>query len=127
MHETKISYWTAAKKILRYLKATINHGLFLSNTSNFTIHAYADVDWAGCLNDRWSTGSFCIFLGNYLVSWSSRKQHTVAHSSTEAEYKSLANYTAELIWLQKSLKELGFLFLKLPYYGVITWSYLPYL
>ncbi|XP_040999433.1 uncharacterized mitochondrial protein AtMg00810-like [Juglans microcarpa x Juglans regia] len=108
MHDPKNTDWTAVKRILQYLKSTINHGLFLAKKSGLTLHAFSDADWAGCPHDRRSTRGFCIFLGNHLISWSSRKQHTLACSSIEAEYKSLANTTAELIWLQTLIKDLGF-------------------
>jgi hypothetical protein len=68
---------------------------------------FSDVDWAGCLKDMCSTSGFAIFVGPDLVSWSVRKQATVSRSSTLAEYKALANATAELIWVDALLTELG--------------------
>jgi histone deacetylase 1/2 len=100
-------HWSAVKRILRYLKFTMSYGLLLQKSSTTLLSGFADADWAGCPDDRRSTGGHAIFLGGNLVAWSSRKQPTVSRSSTEAEYKSVANATAEIIWIQGLLKELG--------------------
>ena len=70
------------------------------------VSAFSDADWAGNFDDRRSTSGFAVFLGSNLVSWSARKQATVARSSIETEYKALANATAEVIWIQTLLAEL---------------------
>ena len=89
------------------MKGTLNVGLEISKSPSMLLSAFADADWAGCPDDRRSTGGFAIFLGPNLISWSARKQATVSRSSTEVEYKSMANATAEVMWVQTLLKELG--------------------
>jgi hypothetical protein len=99
-------HWAAVKRIIRYLKGSINYGLFIQPSSLLTIHTYADSDWVGCSDDRRSTTSYLVYLGSNLLSWSSKKQTTVARSSTEAEYRSLAMVTAEVVWLKNLFREL---------------------
>jgi hypothetical protein len=111
MHRPTSLHLQAVKRILRYLKFTISYGLLLRRSTSRTLDAYSD--WAGCPDDRKSTGGFCVFLGPNLISWSSRKQRTVARSSTESEYRTLATTAAELLWLQSLLRDLG-IFLHTP-------------
>jgi histone deacetylase 1/2 len=107
LHAPTTVHWAAVKRILRYLKQSTNLGLKISRSSSLLVSAFSDADWGGCLDDRRSTGGFAVFLGTNLVSWSTRKQATVSRSSTEAEYKALANATAEVMWIQTLLMELG--------------------
>jgi hypothetical protein len=81
-------------------------GLKVRRSASTTVGAFSDADWAGCVDDRRSTGGFAVFFGSNLISWSARKQPTVSRSSTEAEYKALANATAETMWIQQLLTEL---------------------
>jgi hypothetical protein len=70
------------------------------------VSAFSDADWVGCTDDRKSTGGFAAFLGPNLISWCAKKQKTVSRSSTEAEYKAMADAMAEIMWVQAILNEL---------------------
>jgi len=106
LHAPTTVHWSAVKRILRYVRGTIKHGLQIKRSSSMLVSAFSDADWTGDVDDRRSTGGFAVYLGANLVSWTARKQTTVSRSSTEAEYKALANATAELMWIQKLLTEL---------------------
>ncbi|XP_021818795.1 uncharacterized protein LOC110760780 [Prunus avium] len=101
------SHYLAVKRILRYLKGTMDYGLLFSPGS-LNLKAYTDADWAGDPNDRRSTSGFVVFLGSNPISWASKKQHAVSRSSTEAEYRAMATTAAELSWLQQLLHDVHF-------------------
>ena len=106
MHDPRESHLVAAKRILRYLQGTLDHGLAIPRTSPTQLVVYTDADWAGCPDTRRSTSGYAVFLGGSLVSWSSKRQPTVSRSSAEAEYRAVANGVAEASWLRQLLQEL---------------------
>ena len=93
----KIYHLKAIKRILRYLKCTTNLGLWYPKSENFELIAYADADFARCRLDRKSTSGTCQFLGHALVSWSSKKQNSVALSTIEAKYIAASACCAQVV------------------------------
>jgi hypothetical protein len=88
----------AVKRILRYFVSTPCFGIWYPKGSNFDLIGYSDSDYAGCKVDRKSTSGTCQFLGRSLVSWSSKKQISVALSIAEAEYVAAGQCCAQLLW-----------------------------
>lgn len=106
MHDPRESDFALIKRILRYVKGTLDYGLQLTSSSSNDLVVYSDADWAGCPDTRRSTSGYCVFLGDNLISWSSKRQHTVSRSSAEAEYRGVANSVAEACWIRQLLGEL---------------------
>ena len=75
MHRLTTTHWLALKHLLRYLKGTTHHCLFLRKGSPLSLHAFSDVDWIGDRDDRTLTSAHVVFLGHNVISWSSKKQH----------------------------------------------------
>nr|GEW26650.1 hypothetical protein [Tanacetum cinerariifolium] len=106
MHDPCDPHFTALKRILRYVRGTLDYGLQLHVSSTTQLSAYTDADWAGCPVTRRSTSRYCVFLGDNLLSWSAKRQVTLSRSSAEAEYRGVANAVAETAWIRNLLCEL---------------------
>jgi hypothetical protein len=105
MHKPSTVHFVAAKRILRYLKGTLHKGV-LFQPGHLALIAFTDADWAGDLSDKRFTSGVIVFLGHNPITWLAKKQHTISRSSTEVEYRSLANGAAELAWLRQVLCDL---------------------
>lgn len=114
MHSPSVSDYKLLKRILRYVKGTITMGINFNKNTDCTLSAYSDSDFAGCNITRRSTGGLCTYLGNNLISWSSKKQPIVSKSSTEAEYRSFSEAASELKWISSVMRELGIPLLDTP-------------
>ncbi|GJU10575.1 retrovirus-related pol polyprotein from transposon TNT 1-94 [Tanacetum coccineum] len=109
-------YLTAIKRIFRYLRGTVNRGLWYPKDSSIALTAFADADHAGCQDTRRSTSGSMQFLGDRLVSWSSKRQKSATISSTEAEYIAMSGCCAQILWMRSQLIDYGLGFNKIPMY-----------
>ncbi|GJS35034.1 retrovirus-related pol polyprotein from transposon TNT 1-94 [Tanacetum coccineum] len=104
------------KRIFKYLKGTINMGLWYPKDSGFELTAFLDADHAGCIDTRKRTSGGIQLFGDKLVSWMSKKQNCTAMSSAEAEYVALSASYAQVMWMRTQLKDYGFNYNKIPLY-----------
>jgi hypothetical protein len=95
MHDPRESHLAALKRLLRYVRGTVDLGLVLHRSSSAELVVYTEADRAGCSDTRRSTSGYAVFLGGNLVSWSSKRQPVVSRSSAEADYRAVANGVAE--------------------------------
>nr|GEU35191.1 uncharacterized mitochondrial protein AtMg00810-like [Tanacetum cinerariifolium] len=109
-------YVSAVKRIFRYLKWTINLGLWYPKDSGFDLTAYSNADHAGCHLGRKSTSGSVQFLGDKLVCWSSKKQNCVSIPTAESEYVAVSNCCVQVLWMRTQLTDYGFFYDKLPIY-----------
>ncbi|TYK18672.1 Retrovirus-related Pol polyprotein from transposon TNT 1-94 [Cucumis melo var. makuwa] len=109
MESPTTTHLKVAKRILRYLRGTLDYGLFYSSSKEFKLEGYCDSDWAGDTNDRKSTSGYVFFIGNTAFTWSSKKQPIVTLSTCEAEYVAAASCVCHAVWLRNLLKTVGIL------------------
>jgi hypothetical protein len=86
MHDPRTKHMSALKRIIRYIKGTVDFGLHLYPSSVHKLISYTDTDWGGCPDTKRSTSGYCVYLGDNLISWSAKRQPTLSRSSAEAEY-----------------------------------------
>ncbi|GKC71343.1 ribonuclease H-like domain-containing protein, partial [Tanacetum coccineum] len=106
MHKPLRSHIKIALKVLRYLKSNPGKGVHIVRQPKASLEAFVDADWANCLATRKSVTGFCVKLNGSLISWKSKKQHTLSKSSAKAEYKAMASVTSEVTWILKILRDL---------------------
>ncbi|XP_047163693.1 uncharacterized mitochondrial protein AtMg00810-like [Vigna umbellata] len=109
MQNPRVSHLNAVKRILRYLKGTIEYGILLpkhGSGGEVRVIAYSDSDWCGDKGDRKSTAGYVFFFDGAPISWSSTKEPVVALSSCEAEYIAACEATCQAAWLDSLMKEL---------------------
>ncbi|XP_019244334.1 PREDICTED: uncharacterized protein LOC109224201 [Nicotiana attenuata] len=99
MQEPKKSHWDAAIRVVKYLKREPGMGIFLSSVGADSLTCFCDADWASCPNTRRSVTGYLVKFGNSLISWKSKKHHTVSRRCEKTEYRSLGAVTAEVVWL----------------------------
>ena len=109
MHAPTMQDLQLVKRILRYLKGSLDIGILMSNNQSTEISAYIDADWVVSHIDKKSTTGYCTFVGGNLVTWKSKKQNVIARSSAEAEYRAMIVTACELISLKSLVSDLGFL------------------
>ncbi|GJX88998.1 hypothetical protein Tco_0341012 [Tanacetum coccineum] len=106
----------AVKRIFWYLRGTVNRGQWYPKDSSIALTTFADANHAGCQDTRRSTSGSMQFLGDRLVSWSSKRQKSAAISSTEAEYIAMLGCCAQILWMRSQLTDYGLGFNKIPMY-----------
>lgn len=111
-------HMNALLRVIKYVKSNIGLGIFISANGNHKIVSYCDSDYAACPITRKSTTGYCIFLGDSLISWRSKKQQTVSRSSAEAEYRAIAYTCCEITWLRSLLFDFG---IKIDYH-IVLWQ-----
>ncbi|MBW0473178.1 hypothetical protein O181_012893 [Austropuccinia psidii MF-1] len=106
LEQPSLKHWVASLQVLCYLYHTKEKTLNYHNKGKCNIISYADADWGNLLINRRSVGGYTLFLNHHLISWQTKKQQTISHSTTGAEYKSLSDASKEILWFQQLLQKI---------------------
>ena len=104
---SKESHMISLKRIIKYIKTTVDFGRWYSKDTNNVLVGYSNADWAGNADDRKSTSGGCFYVGNNLVSWMSKKENSISLSTAKAEYIAAGSCCTQLLWMQKLLHDYG--------------------
>jgi hypothetical protein len=100
-----LNHWNALLHVIGYIKNTIDYGLTYSRDHDLSPTAFVDADYGGCKDTRRSTSGYVVMMSGGAVSWSSKRQATVALSTVEAEYVAMSRCAQQMLWMQSWLKE----------------------
>ncbi|MCO5571598.1 hypothetical protein L7F22_025344 [Adiantum nelumboides] len=103
----RVIRYIAGKRVIRYIAGTLDYGITYTRGGDSTLVGFCDSDWAGDIDGRRSVTGYCFSLGSGVISWISKKQHIVALSFTEAEYKAACFASCEAFWLRRLLGDIG--------------------
>lgn len=117
--DPKETHVIVVKRVFRYLKGTMDFGLWYPRGNNFIILAYSDVDWVSCMDDRKSTSGGAFYLNDKLVAWHNKKQDSIYLSTVEEEYMAIVSCCTQVLWMKKKLKDLGILWTE----PIFMWEY----
>lgn len=131
MDRPRLPHLLAAKRIMRYVKGTLDFGVLFPDQNcskeNIDVHGFSDSDWCGDKDDRKSTGGYVFMIGKAPISWCSKKEPVVALSSCEAEYISASLTACQAVWIDNLMTELrlkkgGAVRLLVDNKSAITWQ-----
>jgi len=106
MHCASEMHLIATKRILRYIKGTVDFGIKFEKCQEFKSYGFSDSDWAGSIDDMKSTSGYCFTLGSGMFLWCTKKQEIVAQSTAEAEFIAATAAANQVLWLKKVLCDL---------------------
>ena len=100
MSSSIVSHWTTVEHILCYMKEALRRGILYKKHEYTRIECFSDANWARSNEDKISTSGYCVFVGENLVSWKSKKQSVVSWSSAELEYRAMTQFVCEIMWVR---------------------------